>query len=115
MTQLFATNDTNDMYIGKDGNLVIFRDLPAILQACEHVAKTILGEMILAIDQGIPYFQTVWNGSPNYQQFAAALRNAFLGVDGVVEVVSLIVSQTTEVVSYNAVIRTIFGGGAISG
>jgi hypothetical protein len=114
MTQIFATNEDNDIYIGKDGNLAIFRDLPAVLQACEHAAKAILGEMVLAVDQGIPYFETVWNGVPNYQQFSAALRAAFLGIDGVIEVVSLTISQNDDIVNYIAVIRTVYGNGEIT-
>ena len=115
MTQVFAVNSNNDLYIDKNGRLAIFKDLPAILQGCEHVAKALLGEMVLAIDQGIPYFQAVWDGIPNLQQFQTALRTAFLGVDGVVEVISLIVSQNADTLNYTAIIRTVFGGGSISG
>jgi hypothetical protein len=114
---LATSTTTNDLYIDPlSGNIATFRDLPAVLQACEHAAKTILGEMILNADQGIPYFQTVWNGSPNLVQFEAALRAAFLAVTNVVEVVSVISSVTTpNILSYTAIIRTTFGGGTISG
>lgn len=115
MTRLFATNAQNDIYIDKNGNLAIFQDLLAVLQACEHAAKTLLGEMILATDQGIPYFQSVWNGVPSLQQFEAALRTAFLAVDEVVEVVSLFTLRDDDNLNYTAVIRTTFGGGSISG
>ena len=119
MAYTLATSQvTNDLYIDPiTGNLAVFRDLQAVLQACEHAAKTRLGEMILNIDQGIPYFETIWNGHPNLAQFEAALRSAFLAVTNVVEVVSLITSiiSSTNVLSYTAVIRTTFGGGVISG
>ena len=49
--------------------------------------------MVFNVNQGIPYFQTVWIGVPNIQQFKAALRAAFLTVPNVVEVISLITSQ----------------------
>lgn len=115
MTQTLAVNDFNDIYIGRDGNLVIAYDLDAVLQACSQVAKSLLGEMVLAIDQGIPYFQTVWVGVPNLQQFESALRRAFLGVTGVVEVVSLVTSLTGDVLQYTAEIRTIYGSGVVNG
>lgn len=115
MTKTFAVNANNDIYIGDDGNLAIAIDLQAVLQACAQAAKTLLGEMVLNTDQGIPYFETVWNGVPQIQQFQAALRRAFLNVTGVVEVVSLITSQVDNTLQYTAVIRTVFGGGAISG
>jgi hypothetical protein len=85
------------------------------LQDCAQVAKLQLGEAVLNTNLGVPYFQTVWNGVPNIQQFTSSLRSAFLSVTGVVEVVSLITSQTDNVLSYTAVIRTIYGSGGISG
>lgn len=114
-TQTFAVNAANDMYVDEFGNLAIVYDLQAVLQICEHVAKTRLGEVALSVNEGIPYFQTVWNGMPNFQQFEAALRQAFFGVTGVIEVVSLGVSQTGNILNYTAVIRTVYGTGAISG
>ena len=115
MTQIFAVNSKNDIYIGDDGQLAIVTGLQAVLQACEHVAKARLGEMVLAIDQGIPYFETVWNGVPNLPQFEIALRQAFLGVDGVTEVISLTTIQRADILSYTATIMTTFGGGTING
>jgi len=114
-SQTFAVNASNDLYIDGSGNLAIFYNRDAVLQNCEHVAKAQLGEMVLDTDQGIPYFQTVWNGVPNLPQFQAALRRAFLGVADVVEVVSLIVSQVDDGLGYTAIIRTIYGTGAING
>lgn len=115
MTQIFATNSQNDIYIGMDGRLAIFNGLPAVLQACEHVAKAQLGEMVLATDLGMPTYQVLWNGSPNPAQYDAALRQAFLSVPDVIEVISLLSSQTKDVFNYTAIIRTTFGSGAISG
>ena len=100
-------------------------DLQAVLQGCAQVAQTLLGEMIYNVNQGIPYFQVVWVGVPNIQQFLAALRTAWLTtVPNVVEVVSLITSQvnnpsvqsqTADILTYSAIIRTAFGSGALSG
>lgn len=115
MTQTLAVDSNNDLYLGIDGNIVIVRNLEAVLQACEHAAKTVLGELVLATNQGVPYFQNVWSGIPNYQQFDAALRSAILDVADVLEVVSLLIAPEGDIVKYNAVIRTIYGGGTISG
>lgn len=115
MTQTFSVNAQNDIYLNKAGNLSLSFGLEAVLQDCSQVAKVLLGEMVLNTNSGIPYFQTVWNGIPNIQQFTSALRSAFLGVPDVVEVVSLITSQTDNVLSYTAVIRTIYGSGGLSG
>ena len=115
MTQTFAVNTQNDLYLDNNGNLAIVYDLTATLQACAQAAKTLLGEMVLNINQGIPYFQTVWVGVPNQQQFNAALRGAFFSVAGVVEVVSLMTQQVNNALQYTAVIRTIYGTGGLTG
>ena len=115
MTQTFAVNAQNDIYLDNNGNLAIVYDLTATLQACAQAAKTILSEMILNVTQGIPYFQTVWVGVPNQQQFNAALRGAFFGVAGVVEIVSLITAQLNDTLTYTAIIRTIYGTGGLTG
>ena len=67
------------------------------------------------INQGIPYFETVWIGVPNIQQFSAALRAAFLTVPNVIEVISLITSQENNTLTYSAIIRTTFGAGNVIG
>lgn len=110
----FAVNASNDIYIGFNGNLVIVSDLEGTLQACAQSTKTILGEMVLAVDQGIPDFETVWNGVPNLQQYEAAIRSAILGVSGVVEIVSFFMNTEKQVLQYTAVIRTIYGVGSIN-
>ena len=107
-----------DLYLTPDGNIAMAYDLQAVLQSCAEAAQTILGEMVFNVNAGIPYFQTVWVGVPNVAQFTAALRTAFLAVGGgglVVEVVSLITSQVGSVLTYNAIIRTIYGTGPIVG
>lgn len=114
MTQTLATDLNNDLYL-TNGNITVVRDLQAVLQDCEHAAKTLLGEVVLNTNIGIPYFETVWSGVINLQQFEAALRSAFLAQDGVVEVVSILSEKVGDTLQYTAVIRTIYGGGSISG
>jgi hypothetical protein len=107
----FAVNSVNDIYLAPIGNIAFAYDLTAITQQCQQAAKTLLGEMVYNINQGIPYFQTLWVGTPNVAQFTGALRRAFLSVGGVLEVVSLITSQSGNTLSYTAMIRTIYGNG----
>lgn len=99
----------NDIYLDSDGNISISYDLQAVLEGCAEVAQTLLGEMIYNTDQGIPYLQTVWIGVPNIEQFNNSLRSAFLNVPNVIEVISLITSQTNYVLNYSAIINTTFG------
>lgn len=105
----------NDMYLDDSGNIAMVSDVEAVLQTCAHVAKTILGEMVLQSNLGIPNFETVWQGVPNIFQYEVAVRSAILSVPGVVEVVSFNSVLVGNTLQYTAVIRTIYGEGEISG
>jgi len=115
MTRVFTVDANNDLTLTPDGNLSISSELEAILQACEHAAKAQLGEMVLSIDQGVPNFQTIWQGSPNVIQFEAYLRRQLLNVEGVSEITELNAIISNNVLSYTATIKTQFGQGVING
>lgn len=115
MTQVFSVDENNDLFINNDGQLSISRNLEAVIQACEHVAKAQLLEMVLNQERGIPNFETIWNGSPNVVQFEAYLRRNLLTVPDVIEVVSLETNIQNNVLLYTAEIRTIYGTGVIDG
>lgn len=115
MTQVFAVDNNNDLFIQNNGQLAINRNLEAVLQACEHIAKAQLLEMVLNTERGVPNFETVWNGSPNIAQFEAYLRRNLLTVPDVIEIVSLDTTVQNNVLSYLAEIRTIYGTGVLNG
>lgn len=110
----FATDNTNDLFI-TGRSLSIVTDLAAVLNVCKHAAQGILGEMVLAKDQGMPYFETVWVGNPTAAPFEAAFRVRIAQVDGVVEITSLTTEQVGDVMQYSATIATIYGTGQING
>jgi len=114
MAQTFSVNADNDIYLDKSGNLAIAFDLQAVLQDCSQVAKAQLGEMVLNTDQGIPYFTTVFIGVPNLEQTQAAFRAAWLAVAGVIEVISLVLTQQSNTLLYTAIIRTTEGIGELN-
>lgn len=115
MTRVFTVDSNNDLVLASDGNLGISEALEAVLQACEHAAKAQLGEMILATNEGVPNFETVWSGTPNVAQFEAALRRQLLRVQGVTSVAELTAIVANNILSYNATIVTIYGQGTING
>lgn len=131
MTQTLASNVNNDIpgvapndiYLDSHGNIAMSFDQNCLLEECSQVARTLLGEMIFNTDLGIPYFETVWAGVPNIAQFTASLRQSFLNVAGVLQVVSLTTEQGNDTsanapfndtLTYNAVIRTIYGTGVVT-
>jgi hypothetical protein len=115
MTRTFAVDDNNDLYLGAGGNLAIVSDLDAVLLVCAAKARTRLGEMVLQVDGGLPYFEDVFTGQPNTANFETALRAALLSVDGVTQISSLTITQAGNALNYVAEIVTVYGPGVIDG
>ena len=104
-----GTNSNNDLYIAANGQLAIKSELSALAQTCEHVVKTMMGELILQGDEGIPNFQLIWGGAPNIAQAENAIREALSRVSGVEEVTELSAFVSNDKFVYNATIKTIYG------
>lgn len=115
MTTTFATDNNNDLFLGPGKNIVVINGLPAIIAAAETATKAQLGEMILSVNQGIPNFQTVWTGSPNYALYTDFMRTTLMAVPGVQAVVSLEIKIQNNVLQYRATLKTQFGIGEING
>jgi len=115
MSQTFAVNSNNDLYLDNNGNIAIATGVDAVSFDCQFAAKTQLGEMVLFTNQGIPNFQVVWVGSPNIAQFEAALRIAILNVPGVVDILNLSISFNDNILSYEITILTIYGEAYLNG
>ncbi len=114
MSQTFAVDGSNDLYL-TGGLLTVVNGLAAVTQNCEHAAKTILNEMVLAQGEGVPYFEDVWVGVPNLPLFEAALRARIAAVADVLGVVALVTSRDGNVLRYTATIRTPYGTGLVNG
>jgi len=115
MSQSFATNSVNDIFINSDGNLSIASGIDAVLFACANAAKAQLGEMIYAQTEGVANFQTIWSNSVNVAQFEASVRSALLSVPGVTGIQSFDMIVADNAMNYVAVILTIYGTGALNG
>jgi hypothetical protein len=115
MTRTLAVDDTNDIFIGPDGALSVVTDLQAVLFACAQAVQAQLGEMMLAVDEGMPNFQTIWNGAPNLVQFEAYLRRTLTAVEGVNSVETVTIEVGGRALRYVATIATIYGPGVVNG
>ena len=115
MPLTFSVNANNDLFIGVDGNIAMSEDLDAVLFTCENAVKAQLGEMFLQVDRGLPNFEILWVGNPNFVIFEGILRQALETVPGVEQVVSLDINRENDVFSYRAVILTQYGQGVING
>ena len=115
MTKTLAVDSNNDIYVGSDGNLAIAENIDATMQNAAQAVKAQLGEMILAIDQGMPNFQTIWNGAPNVPQFEGYLRATILAVENVLEIQDLTIVSLNGTLQYQAQILTSYGSMVLNG
>lgn len=112
--RVIAADSDNDLYLGPDGSLAMATALDAVMQAAQQAAQTQLGEMIYAVDEGVPNFGAVWNGAANLSQFEAFLRRALLAVDHVTGITDLTITVTDNRLSYAVTIQTDYGQGALN-
>lgn len=115
MTKTFSTNETNDLYITKDGNLAIAVGLDAVKQACQTAVKAQLHEMPYEYTSGMPDFTTVWVGSPNFGQYRAVLTVTLQKVSGVSSVDGVLIAQDGDTLRYQATITTQYGVTTLNG
>jgi hypothetical protein len=113
--KMLGSDINNDLVIDASGSLSVLTGLDAIMSACEHKSKAQLTQMVLAYDEGMPNFQTIWNGSPNVAQFEASLRSVILSIDGVLEIESLIIQIADNTLQYTITIKTVYGTGVLNG
>ena len=109
----FHTNDSNDLYLSASNNIAVAKDLIALAKVIEQTIQTMIGELILFGDTGLPNFALLWNGNPNLIQYNAALRSSIMGCNGVLDVTSLTSFVNIGVFSYTATIKTIYGEATI--
>ena len=110
-----ASDRRNDLVIGADGRLSIVTGAAAVEVVARSHMQTRRGEMIHAVQQGIPFDPVAWAGTPNLAQFEAASRRRLLEVAGVREVVSFSARMDGDVLTYSATLRTDFGEVALNG
>lgn len=109
-----AGDENNDLYIGSDGQLAFVTGLDAVLQDCECAMRAQRGEMVLALGDGVPTEETIWDQWKPVQ-FEAAARATLLGVPNVTGIKSFTLSREDGVASYVAEIESTFGPTTVSG
>jgi len=114
MVKMIGINSDNDIFLDTSGNLTMRSDLAAVVDACQTAAQSQLGEMVLAQNSGIPNFQTIWVGSPNYNLFANYLTTTLQNVTGVINVGDLKISREEDIMNYVVNIETIYGNQTIT-
>lgn len=113
--RIFAVDENNDIHLDASGRLALNTDLAALMQACEHVMQSLLGEMVFSVGRGLPWRETIWTGSPNLRLFENASRNALRTVKGVRSIAEFSCVNEGNVLRYRATIESIYGQGTIGG
>jgi hypothetical protein len=109
MNLQIAVNGNRDIFLDNKGNLALVRNVLAVKESAQEAAQSQAGEMIYAVDRGIPNFKVVWNGAPNVAQFEAALRRELLRVTDVIGVPEIRTQLVGEKLVYTATIKTPYG------
>ena len=104
-----ATDENNDIYLDEFGNIATVTGIEAVAQVCRNTILTTLGELIFNVNEGIPYFETVFSDPPNIELFQHAVVEALQTVEGVNSVKSFEYSTNGDVLTYTALIQTIYG------
>lgn len=108
-----STTTNNDFARDAAGNITLVTGLSAVLQTAEHLAYTLTGEMIMALTEGVPFWDTAFSPTPNIAQFEAFLRERILQTPDVLEVLNLEAQQVGDELLYTATLRTPYGDGVI--
>lgn len=114
MNLQIAVNNNRDIFLDAAGNLAFVRDILAVKESAQEAAQSQTGEMIYAVDRGIPNFKVIWGGAPSIAQFEAALRREFLRVTDVTGVPQVSAKLVGEAVVYTATIKTTYGNQTVS-
>lgn len=114
MTQTLASDANNDLVLDRAGNVLIATGRDAVAYNCKTAIQAQRGEMMFAVDKGMPTAATAWDRY-NPIQFEAAARTILRAVPGVVGVDSFTVSRAADRLVYTATIRTIYGGVTVNG
>ena len=116
MVQTLAlSSPNNDLVVNASGNLTLLSGVDAVAAACNTAALTQLGECVLATGQGLPNFQAIWVGVPDYAIWESYLQNTLLNVPGVATVQNITLTQNNGVLNYLAEINSIYGPVTVQG
>jgi hypothetical protein len=115
MVQTLALGANNDLVLDAAGSLVMLTGVDAVAAACNTAAQAQLGECVLNTAQGLPNFQALWVGVPDYQIWQSYLEGTLLNVPGVASVQSIRITQRNGVLNYVTQINSIYGPTAIQG
>lgn len=100
--------------LGNDSNLSMISGLDAVIQQCEELMETVLGELIYDQTRGIDYENTAWAGNPDLVKFERQARAQLLSVETVENIGTFTIEIVGDVLTYRAIIDSTLGTGTIT-
>jgi hypothetical protein len=101
--------DANRNPVISNARFVFVFDADAVAQNCDQAMRQQLGELNYDADKGIQYFDNIFTGNPNFQRFEFQARRQLANVNGVNGIISFNFEFNDNILSYTAVISTIYG------
>lgn len=112
-----ALDETNDIYIDSNGNLVLCKDIEAVKTAVSCATKTNYGEVILNTNLGIPYFETIFTAHPDIELWKSYMKETILRIPKVLGIIAFktYIDYQKSLLRYAVVINTEYGTEEING
>lgn len=115
MLIVFAENTNRDVYIDPaTGDLAVLTGAAAVAQLCKSRIEAQRGEMVYAMNQGMPTRATAFD-TFNPHQFEAAARTIIQGTPYVTGIESFTMYRDGNTLNYSASITTTYGSTTIGG
>ena len=110
-----ARDENCDLYVGTDGQLAIVDGKEAYAQIINAKMRTTLGEMQLAMQKGVPYFETVFADPSMVPVWQESVIQMLESLAFVIEVSSFICETKGNMLEYTSEIKTDKGMVTING
>ena len=110
-----ARDENCDLFVDANGNLAITIGMDAYAQIVNAKMRTILGELPMNVNGGLPYFQTVFKDGSMVDVFEAEAVKMLEEIDFVSSVKSFTCDVRGDVLYYTAEIITDRGALTVNG
>ena len=112
-----ALDDNHDIYLDKEGNLALCKDIETVKTAVDCATKTNYGEIVLNTNLGVPYFTTIFTAHPDIELWKSYMKEAILSIPKVLGIsyFKTYIDYKTSLLKYAVVINTEYGTEEING
>ena len=114
-TKTLARDENCDLFVDANGNLAIATGMDAYVQIVNAKMRTVLGELPMDVNGGLPYFQTIFKDASMVDVFEAEAVKMLEGIDFVSSVKSFTCEVRGDVLYYTSEIVTDRGALTVNG